>query len=88
MSLVSDKASNRGSVAIYFRVPDYGTSWNHLGTVSLKSATNKNRVIVANIGGWSPQFDSCKGYEVKFKVASGRVDIDAVLLDETAYEYE
>jgi hypothetical protein len=68
VSLVSEKASNRGSVSIYVD----GTFQK---TVSLYSATSINRVVV-----WNSKYLNASGsHTLTLKVASGRVDIDAFI---------
>ena len=68
VGLVSEKASNRGKVAIYMD----GTLQT---TVNLYASTSINRVIV-----WKSKYLNASGsHTLTLKVVSGRVDVDALI---------
>ena len=73
ISLVSNKASNRGKVSISV---DGGTA----KTVTLTASANSNRTVVYN----SPYLTTNGSHLLTVKVVSGRVDIDGFL---TQYPY-
>jgi hypothetical protein len=68
-TLVSDKASSRGSASLYI-------DGKFQKTVSLSNSSPLNRVIVWN----SPYLSSGASHILTVKVASGRVDVDAFIV--------